>query len=158
MSWHSCESSLPIRISHSFDSLPNQILQIRSPFCASKSEEEANSNRLFIFSCQQQLLLTAGLDKTLNLFHVDGQRNPKIQGVYLKDLPIYNANFARGGAEVILTGRRNYFYSYDITRFAICVSTRPERDGRRMKKKKKNSKNEFIFHCWSVVRGGKSIF
>mmetsp|Transcript_36137 Transcript_36137/g.71043 ORF Transcript_36137/g.71043 Transcript_36137/m.71043 type:complete len:528 (+) Transcript_36137:38-1621(+) len=61
-----------------------------------------------------ELLMTAGMDKTIRLFQVDGQRNPKVQGVHLKDLPIYQASFSPDGTEVIATGRRKFFYSYDL--------------------------------------------
>eukprot|EP00898_Chlorokybus_atmophyticus_P004567 jgi/Chlat1/5110/Chrsp33S05116 len=61
-----------------------------------------------------QLLLTAGLDKSLRFFQVDGTRNPKVQGVYLEDTPIHCASFASAGSQVIASGRRKWFYLYDI--------------------------------------------
>jgi U3 small nucleolar RNA-associated protein 18 len=60
------------------------------------------------------VLLTAGLDKTLRLFQIDGKLNPKIQSVYIKDLPIYSANLTADGTEVLLSGRRPYFYSVNL--------------------------------------------
>jgi U3 small nucleolar RNA-associated protein 18 len=58
--------------------------------------------------------MTAGLDRTLRLFQIDGKINPKIQSVYFKDMPIYHAEFHPSGNEIILSGRRKYFYIYDI--------------------------------------------
>ena len=58
--------------------------------------------------------MTAGLDKNLRLFHIDGKENPKIQGMHFKDLPIFSANFIPDNNEIILTGRRNYFYSLNL--------------------------------------------
>lgn len=43
-----------------------------------------------------ELLLTAGLDKTLRLFHVDGKQNEKVHSVFFEDLPIYSAYFSHG--------------------------------------------------------------
>jgi U3 small nucleolar RNA-associated protein 18 len=64
------------------------------------------------------LMLTAGFDKTLRLFQVDGKRNEKRAGVFFPDLPIQSAAFldAQGGgdfSEVVVSGRRPFFYWYD---------------------------------------------
>jgi U3 small nucleolar RNA-associated protein 18 len=61
-----------------------------------------------------QLLMTAGMDKTVRLFQIDGVQNPKAQGVYFEDLPIVSAEFCGDGNEIIVSGRRKYFYSYDM--------------------------------------------
>lgn len=45
-------------------------------------------------------MLTAGLDKTLRVFQIDGKRNVCLQSTYLKDLPIYSAAFTPDGNEV----------------------------------------------------------
>jgi len=66
------------------------------------------------FHPSSNLVLTAGLDKTLRLFQADGKINPKIQGVHFDDLPLLSAHFTRDGTEVIVTGQRRHFYSYDI--------------------------------------------
>ena len=60
------------------------------------------------------VLLTAGFDKTIRLFHIDGKENPKLQSFHFKDLPIFSANFIHQNNEIILTGRRNYFYSLNM--------------------------------------------
>ncbi len=67
---------------------------------------------------QGGLLLTAGFDKTLRLFQVDGKRNEKRAGVFFPDLPIQSAAFvdpSGGGdfSEVVVSGRRPFFYWYD---------------------------------------------
>ncbi len=57
-----------------------------------------------------QLLMTGGMDKTIRLFHIDGLRSPKVQGVHLTDLPIHRAAFTASGEQLIVTGRRQHFY------------------------------------------------
>jgi len=61
-----------------------------------------------------ELILTAGLDKVLRLFQVDGVRNEKVQSIYFKDLPIRTARFFDSGREVLVSGRRKFFYTYDM--------------------------------------------
>ena len=61
-----------------------------------------------------QLLLTAGLDKRLRLYNIDGVRNTSIQSVFLQDMPIMNTCFACGGNTVVAAGRRKYFYVWDV--------------------------------------------
>lgn len=60
------------------------------------------------------MLLSAGLDKYLRLFHIDGKSNQKLQSVYFKSMPIFQAGFNTQGSEIILAGRRKFFYSYDV--------------------------------------------
>ena len=47
---------------------------------------------------------------------IDGKDNEKIQTVFFKDLPIETARFTPDGSEVILAGRRKFFYSYNVLR------------------------------------------
>lgn len=65
------------------------------------------------FHTSGALLMTAGMDKTLRLFKVDGASNPKLQGVFFEDLPITQAAFA-GTSHVVCAGRRPFFYRYDL--------------------------------------------
>ncbi|CAG8474312.1 12784_t:CDS:2 [Dentiscutata erythropus] len=66
------------------------------------------------FHPNAQVAMTAGLDKTIRLFQVDGKINPKVQSVVLKDLPIYRAAFNPNGTEIIAAGRKKYFYIFNI--------------------------------------------
>ena len=72
------------------------------------------------FHPQSSVMLTAGLDKTLRLFNVDGAESCKIQGVHLSDLPIFCAEWSAHGNEIYCSGRRPYFYCYDVGKG--CVS------------------------------------
>ncbi|KAG0303053.1 U3 snoRNP protein [Dissophora globulifera] len=66
------------------------------------------------FHPNSQMLLTAGFDRTLRMFQVDGKLNQMMQSVFYKDMPIYKASFSANGDAVVAAGRRKYFYTYDI--------------------------------------------
>lgn len=72
-----------------------------------------------------QLMLTAGLDKMVRLFQIDGIENAKVQGVWLEDMPVMSAEWLRDSAssqqsaEIIASGRRSYFYSIDVQTNAV---------------------------------------
>ena len=78
-----------------------------------------------------ELALTAGYDKTLRFFQVDGKKNAKIHGVFFPDLPIARADFVNGGETVLLTGRRPFLYVYNVV--AGVVEKIPQVLGRREK-------------------------
>lgn len=61
-----------------------------------------------------QLLLAAGLDKTLRFYDADGVRNSVVQSLHLADLPVTCAKFAAGGATVLASGHRRFFYCLDL--------------------------------------------
>ncbi|CDJ41404.1 U3 small nucleolar RNAassociated protein 18 putativ, related, partial [Eimeria tenella] len=46
------------------------------------------------FHPKSNILLTAGRDKTLRLFLVDGAKNPRLESVHLKDFPVSKAFFS----------------------------------------------------------------
>ncbi|KAJ1990281.1 U3 snoRNP protein [Coemansia spiralis] len=71
------------------------------------------------FHPSANVMLTAGLDRTLRLFEVDGKDNHKVQSIYFKDLPVAKAQFIRSGQEVIVCGRRNWYYSVDVEKGAV---------------------------------------
>ncbi|CAN1166441.1 U3 small nucleolar RNA-associated protein 18 homolog [Linum perenne] len=66
------------------------------------------------FHRNSQLLLTAGLDKKIRFFQIDGKRNTKIQSIFIDDCPIRKASFLPDGSQVIISGRRKFFYSFDL--------------------------------------------
>lgn len=78
-----------------------------------------------------ELALTAGYDKTLRFFQVDGKKNAKIHGVFFPDLPISRADFVNGGESVLLTGRRPFLYTYNVV--AGVVEKVPQVLGRKEK-------------------------
>ncbi|KAH9102585.1 hypothetical protein AeMF1_020872 [Aphanomyces euteiches] len=71
------------------------------------------------FHSNGQLLLTAGLDKTLRLFQIDGSNNNKVESIYIKDMPISCAKFTQDGTRVVMSGPRPYYHSYDMEAGAV---------------------------------------
>ncbi|RKO86303.1 WD40-repeat-containing domain protein, partial [Blyttiomyces helicus] len=66
------------------------------------------------FHPRAPVLMTAGFDKTIRLFQIDGKVNPKLQSIFIRDMPIARAQFTPSGNEVIVTGPRKFFYVYDV--------------------------------------------
>lgn len=84
------------------------------------SEEPSNAEpRCVDFHPTGRMLMTAGLDKTVRLFHVDGEKNAKLQSMHIKNFPIHSACFAGGGEQIILAGRRRYFHVFDLQSEAV---------------------------------------
>ncbi|KAI9208833.1 WD40-repeat-containing domain protein [Polychytrium aggregatum] len=72
-----------------------------------------------VFHPKAPVLMTAGFDRTVRLFQVDGKINPKIQSIFFKDMPIHCASFTADGKQIILSGRRKFFYVYDIEKGSV---------------------------------------
>ena len=62
---------------------------------------------------ENPLLMTAGMDKMLRFFRIDGEENPKIHGIHFPTLPITCASFLGDSGSVVMSGRRPFFYVYD---------------------------------------------
>lgn len=61
-----------------------------------------------------QLALTAGLDKTVRLFRVDGQSNALVQSVHLPRMPVLSTVFSTDGSHVLACGRGRQWTSFDL--------------------------------------------
>lgn len=66
------------------------------------------------FHRNAQILMTAGLDKKLRFFQIDGKKNPKIQSIFLENFPIHKAAFIPDGSKVLASGRRKFFHVYNM--------------------------------------------
>lgn len=95
-------------------SLQSNILNIRQLRNANAEDPSNAEARCVEFHPSGQLLLTAGLDKTLRIFQVDGEQNAKVQGIHLKNFPIHTAKFTGGGTQVTAAGRRRFFQVLDM--------------------------------------------
>jgi U3 small nucleolar RNA-associated protein 18 len=99
-------------------SLPQGRLALTRITDANQAAPNASVTSSARFHANGELFLTGGLDGMLRLFHIDGARNPLVQGVKLGDLPVRCADFV-GDSEVLATGRRDHFYSYDLVKGAV---------------------------------------
>ncbi|XP_064251275.1 U3 small nucleolar RNA-associated protein 18 homolog [Passer domesticus] len=99
----------------SSESLPRGILKVST--CLPANQERFANGKLVTvqFHPSAQVVMTAGHDRSVSLFQVDGIRNPKIQSIYLESFPIYKAHFSVDGEQVIATGtHHSMFFVYDM--------------------------------------------
>ncbi|KAM4674194.1 U3 small nucleolar RNA-associated protein 18 homolog isoform 5-T10 [Amazona ochrocephala] len=97
------------------ESLPRGILKMG--ICLPANQERFANGRLATvqFHPSAQVVMTAGHDRSVSLFQVDGIKNPKIQSIYLESFPIYKACFSVDGEYVIATGTHHrMFFVYDM--------------------------------------------
>lgn len=80
------------------------------------SSEEITSVQ---FHNNAQLLLAGGLDQRVRFFQIDGKRNAEMESIFLEDCPIRKASFLADGSQVIVSGRRNFFYSLDVVKAKV---------------------------------------
>jgi len=107
------DESLPIGKYNSI--IPSDVLKIERLVNANKRSVSKSTIQSVRFNhVTPQLMLTAGFDKTLRLFSIDGKKNPKVKSVFIRDLPITTAEFSHLNGEIILAGRRPFFYTYDL--------------------------------------------
>eukprot|EP00440_Ansanella_granifera_P042979 gb/GFBE01046598.1/.p1 GENE.gb/GFBE01046598.1/~~gb/GFBE01046598.1/.p1 ORF type:complete len:531 (+),score=105.84 gb/GFBE01046598.1/:1-1593(+) len=66
------------------------------------------------FHPSSELLLTAGRDKTLRLFAVDGDENPKVASYHFKKFPILGASFTPTGDQVLMTSSSSQMWGLDV--------------------------------------------
>lgn len=66
------------------------------------------------FHPSANVVLVAGYHKTLDLFQVDGQTNPKLQSIHIQGFPISTAHFTQDGKEVVMAARKKRFFVYDM--------------------------------------------
>lgn len=71
------------------------------------------------FHRNHQLLLSAGLDRKVRFFQIDGKRNKMMDAIFFEDCPIKKASFLPDGSQVIVAGRRKFFYSIDIVKGSV---------------------------------------
>jgi U3 small nucleolar RNA-associated protein 18 len=97
--------------------LPPQILQVVR--CQDANQKDPNQAAVQAVHFHpgsdpdRPLMLTAGLDKTLRFFQVGAEGSDKIHGIHFPKLPIYSAQFLGDTGNVVVSGRRSFFYIYD---------------------------------------------
>ncbi len=96
------------------DLLPKGMLDLKQMNDINESKRAAAVVQALEFHPTANVALVAGFNKTLDLFQVDGQKNPKLQSVHVKDFPISTAHFSQDGSEVVMAGRKKRFFVYDM--------------------------------------------
>lgn len=66
------------------------------------------------FHPNSELLLTAGFDKKLRFFNVDGDENPKVSSYFFEKFPIHGASFTPNGDQVLLTSSSSKMWGLDV--------------------------------------------
>uniref|UniRef100_A0A3Q4BD55 U3 small nucleolar RNA-associated protein 18 homolog n=1 Tax=Mola mola TaxID=94237 RepID=A0A3Q4BD55_MOLML len=99
----------------SSDTLPSGILRMKKCLPANSARPSDDRLTTVQFHPSAQVVMTAGLDRSISLFQVDGKTNPKIQSIHLERFPVHRAQFSRDGETVIATSLKNkMFYLYDM--------------------------------------------
>lgn len=86
---------------------------------ANAAEPSAEEISTLHFHASGNLLLVGGKDKSLRFFSIDGEKNEKQLSVRFNDMAISNAKFVGLSSEVVVAGRKPYFYSYDTSVGAV---------------------------------------
>ncbi|KZT68862.1 WD40 repeat-like protein [Daedalea quercina L-15889] len=98
------------------NTIPQGILSIerlRDANLAARSEGEVKAVH-FHPSPEVPVLMVASTDRRLRLFNINGHTNPHLQTVHIPELPVTTAMFHPGGASILLTGPRPFYYTYDL--------------------------------------------
>mmetsp|Transcript_10045 Transcript_10045/g.42262 ORF Transcript_10045/g.42262 Transcript_10045/m.42262 type:complete len:427 (+) Transcript_10045:87-1367(+) len=98
---------------------PKGILDIRRLRNANAEDPCRSIVTTLQFHRDGSVLIVGGLDKTLRIFNIDGETNPRKHGIFLRDLPIHTARFTKGGEEIVVAGERKYFYQFDVHSSAV---------------------------------------
>ena len=93
--------------------LPSGRLDVQRVADANAAEPSKKAITTMQFHSRGSVLMTAGADRFLRFFQVDGDRNEHLLAVRFNDTPITCASFVGSTGQVVLSGRKPYFYSYD---------------------------------------------
>lgn len=97
------------------------IERLRDANQASQTEGDVKAI-MFHPSPTVSVMLSAGGDRRLKLFNIDGHANPLLQTVHIPSLPIASAVFHPSGSHILLTGSRPFFYNYDL-QSGVCTKS-----------------------------------
>lgn len=81
---------------------------------ANAAQPSACEVRCLEFHPTGNMILVAGRDKHIRLFHIDGMQNQLLQSLALTNFPIRSAMFTRHGSRVVATGEFRHLYALDI--------------------------------------------
>ncbi|KXS11066.1 WD40 repeat-like protein [Gonapodya prolifera JEL478] len=111
----SSKSLIGERASRRVGALPPEILEVVRAKDGNQMQYSQTSLCSVSWHPTHPILLTASSSTpSLHLFHIDGKLNNKLQSLSFPDLHPTCARFSRDGREVLATGRRKYFYAFDV--------------------------------------------
>ena len=93
--------------------LPEGKLNIKRVANANVAESSKKCINAISFHSSGNLLLAGGQDKMLRFFQIDGQTNEKQISVRFNDIAIQSAAFIKNTDNVLVAGRKPYYYVYD---------------------------------------------
>ena len=93
--------------------LPSGSLDISRLSDANEAEVSKAPITATNFHCEGSVLLVTSLDRTLKLFRLGGRKSEKVSSIRFQDMPIYSAAFIGNSSNVVLGGRKPFFYYYD---------------------------------------------
>ena len=96
--------------------LPKGRVQLQRVMDANASEPCTDSVTTCQFSSSGELMVVGGMDRWLRVFKLDEEeKSEKILGTRFNEMPILDAKLlGTDSSELIVTGRKPYFYSYDL--------------------------------------------
>ncbi|KAK9351980.1 WD40-repeat-containing domain protein [Lipomyces doorenjongii] len=94
--------------------LPSLILDISRLRDANQQAPSQAAVQTLSFHPSLPLLLSAGYDRTLRIYNVDGKVNPLATSLHIRSSPVQTAQFHADGRRAFAGGRRRYFYVWDL--------------------------------------------
>jgi U3 small nucleolar RNA-associated protein 18 len=101
-------------LSDKVSSLPAGNINIKQLPDGNKHKTSPGVIQVVEFHPSSDVLMTAGLYKTLSLYQIDNESNPLIQSIHLERFPIHHCHFSTCGKEVIVTGNKRWYYLFDM--------------------------------------------
>ena len=98
--------------------LPPQIVEATRVKDGNEAEPSSCVLQDVDFHPTSMLMLTAGFDKMLRLFDIDGAHNPKVRSAFFGDMPIRRAKFLNENS-ILATGRRPFCYKFHVEKGVI---------------------------------------
>jgi len=121
------------------------------PLLAAGQKKAPSAVEALQFHPTSELLLTAGRDKTLRLFAVDGEENPKVASYYFKNYPILDAKFTPAGDQVLMTSSSSQIWGLDVSSGEPFEMRSPHRSAPRCLAMGPGSTNERSSHMYGFL-------
>ncbi|BEI87660.1 uncharacterized protein CcaverHIS019_0103780 [Cutaneotrichosporon cavernicola] len=106
------------------------IQRLRNANAGSVSEEGSSSGLAGIVdlvwhpSTKMPVLATAGTDRRVRFYNIDGHTNAPLLTLHIPSLPLSRLSFHPSGTSLLITGTRPFYYTYDLVSQTITRSPR----------------------------------